>query len=1548
MAGNATTSKNPAAPHGATEPSTSMQGRTARVPPGPVIEVVEDDSGTEAAPLKRKRGGRKASKAKGKVKVEGAGEEPAGPVQTIEMENDELWQRMTEALESACDELRVGDADQARKSNEIAKWRIGCATLRFAGIGTVEGVVNLSDDPNERDNPRELLGSHVSVLADVFKAGNKRDLQSPIRIMLPRELISDALAAQMREVNIHDPSTKIPRLVLERETAEREDRLERELWLQSDGKVLLGTDDLTQRMLELRQLREDRPRATLLNGNHRIAAMRAACVPLYQEQRDILRRQRAGEPTDELTERVNRMTEQLRHASYVVEVFDNKAPPHVVAWLSQNEEDRPNLAPRSGEKLWQLTRHQEGWASRMVERGEAVDRTDALNKLYSVKDMGGRLDKLDERELEWAATIDVRPRSAKEQKKDGELSSSACRELMGHPVLNDMVLDVWAASLLFNVRMHKSHVQAMKKDGGGAAFAVHFWLSARVFIKIFNVAGGEKGLAAAEGFLERAKHVGITAEGHEGAVEHWEALHANEQKCPVPLQQVAEADLSAYETILKDELKRVSVDGARNDVETTTLGYDYESDEFVLAVRNVYTRWAAKIAAKNTPHARLAAASLRLYAVLPRWRVGCKDNRFFPAAVLPTRSRYASIEKHVAGAQDSAGLCMLELLMERWSLPWTYGAIGVSTSRNSGRWSDRMRGPHRIVRYCMEATELGCRSARLSRALGILENHDLIAAYEAAEEFDKDLADLRQRCGASRSGPANPPILATLTERHEERYGTVSVVQSKLSSARTALRQAIWEGKGDVPGVLAAHPILTQTVSRQAWDAFDFKTWALGWRDEPGKRANTVQGGLGWLMLEEELRVELGRRIFDEAPAARELLRTARAVSALRAQRPWWEVSKEGFNEDEEVEEEEDQLPEEEPEGVEGGEGEGEGSSSPALEEQRAEPRSDRGPDTAASGQQRKESRSSAPRSRGVPTPAQAPAPAAASAPRRDAAPAPAPPPKKDKGKGKQKEPEPEPEPEQEEQERELAVAQGSSTHDTTSRNARKDAFKIPRGAELLSEMLHNLNPGHVALSQTFSCKLPNHVFLYDHFGSKDSPSDPKLIEDGRKRLHKSLGETKRALELVNEERACFRAAAIELGRTFTTTSSVYLAEMAIGGLARNALLMKDMFVTRVARAIQTAYELQRPALVDALHMAAQDELYEEELYHINRDGVLSVNLGLTLAKAARKLVPAAETDVKIGTIPSPPGSRGRSTVWKDASSFFPMHGYGRDEQETQARGIWGLSVVRKMDRASDEPAFTGVRQAHDKIRDGPDERWGLKARLGYLLRGDPTPDDPTETVRVETDAVWVWQSTPSIFSTGNVASALQPHSAVGAIEFSDAHRTVAAMWEETAEQDVVDLRRLVLAVTQPTASESAPDQTGAVGGEPSQQGGAESPSLGGPTQPLRGDEGSTRPSGRRGSTPWEGMEVDRPEQGGSDATPPPGQSSVGSSDHEATQSSIVLPPLTQPGAKLRPAFSPPAQPAQKRKRDRSGTVGTAPTPAEASSPEQSRRSRRRGNPSAE
>ncbi|KAG8717236.1 hypothetical protein FRC08_007935 [Ceratobasidium sp. 394] len=299
----------------------------------------------------------------------------------------------------------------------------------------------------------------------------------------------------------------------------------------------------------------------------------------------------------------------------------------------------------------------------MIERGEAIDRTDVLDKLYSVKDLAGKFGKLTEMELQWAATIDVRPGQQNEASRSGALSHKACRDLMGHPVLNEMVMDTWGASWTYNKRLHDGHVAAMKKDGGGAAFMLHYWTGVKLLLKIFNVAGGEQGLTGAESFLERVKDDGIPAEGREEAVQHWEALHANEQQVPVPLRLYEQEGSEAFEEILEEELGEAGVDDLDGEgVTSTSLGQDYESQAFVEAVRNTYHRFAGWIEKKDAHHSRLVAASLRLYAWLPRWAVGCGDDRFFPAAILPTQTRLTSIEKKVSGAHDAAGVCLVSVL----------------------------------------------------------------------------------------------------------------------------------------------------------------------------------------------------------------------------------------------------------------------------------------------------------------------------------------------------------------------------------------------------------------------------------------------------------------------------------------------------------------------------------------------------------------------------------------------------------------------------------------------------------------------------------------------------------------------------------------------------------------------------------------------------------------------------------------------------------------------------------------------------------------------
>ncbi|KAG9081265.1 hypothetical protein FRC06_005680 [Ceratobasidium sp. 370] len=180
--------------------------------------------------------------------------------------------------------------------------------------------------------------------------------------MLPLSCISAELEVQMRNVDINDPATMIPQLRLKRPQAEEEDQLEKEIWVETDGKRLLSMEDLESWVARLEALRASRLRGVLLNGNHWIAAMRAVSPPLQLEQCQIRQMQWEGTPAEEVREHALRLTNWIMQSTYIVEVFADPIPKHFVSWLSENEEDRPNQAPSSGKKLWQLSAHQEGWA----------------------------------------------------------------------------------------------------------------------------------------------------------------------------------------------------------------------------------------------------------------------------------------------------------------------------------------------------------------------------------------------------------------------------------------------------------------------------------------------------------------------------------------------------------------------------------------------------------------------------------------------------------------------------------------------------------------------------------------------------------------------------------------------------------------------------------------------------------------------------------------------------------------------------------------------------------------------------------------------------------------------------------------------------------------------------------------------------------------------------------------------------------------------------------------------------------------------------------
>lgn len=115
-----------------------------------------------------------------------------------------------------------------------------------------------------------------------------------------------------------------PLRLLKGPDAEQERRLELEVWFQRDQNTQEYLDKATvaNKRAELNRMREARPRATLVNGNHRINGMLSASSAVRDEHDAIIALDRAGEiAVDDLEVRLATVRELVRGSTYRCEVF---------------------------------------------------------------------------------------------------------------------------------------------------------------------------------------------------------------------------------------------------------------------------------------------------------------------------------------------------------------------------------------------------------------------------------------------------------------------------------------------------------------------------------------------------------------------------------------------------------------------------------------------------------------------------------------------------------------------------------------------------------------------------------------------------------------------------------------------------------------------------------------------------------------------------------------------------------------------------------------------------------------------------------------------------------------------------------------------------------------------------------------------------------------------------------------------------------------------------------------------------------------------------
>ncbi|KAB5587786.1 Kinase D-interacting substrate protein [Ceratobasidium theobromae] len=555
--------------------------------------------------------------------------------------------------------IEVDDTTRERRQ-ELSQYRIGGGYVSFVGVESIHGLVDLSPDPNKRQNPRPLDPNHAKELANIFlQQGGKQDQDSPIYLVVDPEQVDAALREEMKRVDPHDINCRTPRFDLIRAHAQEERDLEFNLMWKCDSKTgeLLSSEKLNADRIRLKELRSSRKMARLVNGNHRIHAM------IYLAQRAtpavdaVIEGMRRGDYDEE--ELRNRMEEIGRIAAsltYRVEVYSSEYTgassiqprlidmlgirvvlglfPRALLVIDSNDPsatpleigresgatDQPRCWAREGEN--HLTRDlvaTEAVRKWLEDHGTIIKGSTMDNSTAPAKKEDGDGDV--EMEVDLDATTSGGGKG-KGKEKDDHMSY-----LVRHGSTLEMVLDCRLCLFAFDKILKPKHTKAMASERG-ASFTAHVWLSIKTLFKITDVTlASGAGLNDAEEYLKKFSIKDLCAEGDESAIEHWEATRPSPTwHTPALLRLYTEEAASKFGKCMAAE-KAPARDG---------LGFvNYEDAETIAGMRRVFWKFAEYFDNPKDQNKRMFAASLRLYSLLPLGTKTSDDTCFYVGAKLP-------------------------------------------------------------------------------------------------------------------------------------------------------------------------------------------------------------------------------------------------------------------------------------------------------------------------------------------------------------------------------------------------------------------------------------------------------------------------------------------------------------------------------------------------------------------------------------------------------------------------------------------------------------------------------------------------------------------------------------------------------------------------------------------------------------------------------------------------------------------------------------------------------------------------------------------------
>ncbi|KAG8752604.1 hypothetical protein FRC12_011876 [Ceratobasidium sp. 428] len=745
-------------------------------------------------------------------------------------------------------------------AKELGAAYMGSCYVRYIGVNEITGVVNLDLDPNARGNPRSLNEGHVTLLRDILIRPNaKKDHESPLFLAVAASAVDPKQRDVMMAADARNILSQLPPLILKRPDAAKENRLENELWSQSENGRWLSIHELDARKKELEEIRADptRAKATLLNGNHRTRAM-LAINPTIERKRDEVRLLIEKNPSNkaDVEREVHELNQMVENHTWRCLVYDeDKLTPSARNYLVHNTHERPAMGMALGEKVWWLgtyfeTEMGEQQGSGSTQRCTRAQAANTVQKRWR-KELGVKMSSTGPEEAD-------SKKHGSHAKQLGDLAGTdAASRLFYNPASMEMVLDCRPALWAFQEIVDKPLAIEMLRPNGGPLIA-HTWLSLRTLLTLANVSGGDK-LTEAENWIRQNEK--IVPEGHEEAVELFQALHVRPERVPQLLSKYGKEQADLFGSMFNAAVEPLAIGGR----------VDYTSAKVLIAIRGVFDRFGRTFLVDKQASAptRLFAASMQLYSRLPTFVSGRTAESFYPLATLPSIVIRDNVIKRWTGGWGASPACeslmILEELIDVGQMMWTLGSEGSKRSSNSENWYDRSHGFHQVVLRFFSCKSIGPIEARLSEALSIFEDPRLPIAMRAVEGYfkqDDSLDTLTDEFCTKKTADFKYLGLERILETSQLDHGPYEEVIEHIFKARCAIRASAWADADLRAGkprkarqapiqtldqILADHPVLG-LVHEKVWDHV-WPTWFVGWDDQEGKRMGSVGMGLGWALL---------------------------------------------------------------------------------------------------------------------------------------------------------------------------------------------------------------------------------------------------------------------------------------------------------------------------------------------------------------------------------------------------------------------------------------------------------------------------------------------------------------------------------------------------------------------------------------------------------------------------------------------------------------------------------------------------------------------------